>query len=345
MTTTSLDSDTKSSEAIVNWNIESGPDSASEAEDGESLEGIEYEDRSVDGSDFAASLKDFFDDADSGDCGQSTMFYAAFDNAREAQIDSAELLEGQRNCRSGRRKRTRNDDKGGNSTEFVQRKTCWKVEGTLRKAADSDAEPSTFLPNEMAVAPTSPPNHEKPTSSLPNSEQLIRPPSSSSSSDVDSGFEELREYFKVCRIDPDLERTYTELQQGPSPALEAPVPRIDPILAAAHHFHSLGVVTVTHDLQETRFSKGQVRKKPCNWGSESKPWKEADLTNCLSEFAKPGRNSIAILTEKSDIYALDVDVKDGGYEALELMLEEHGGFQEDTPRLTTGNGGFHILFL
>ena len=26
------------------------------------------------------------------------------------------------------------------------------------------------------------------------------------------------------------------------------------------------------------------------------------------------------------------------------MLEEHGGFPEDTPRLTTGNGGMHVLF-
>jgi hypothetical protein len=25
-------------------------------------------------------------------------------------------------------------------------------------------------------------------------------------------------------------------------------------------------------------------------------------------------------------------------------LKEHGGFLEDTPRLTTGNGGLHILF-
>jgi hypothetical protein len=58
----------------------------------------------------------------------------------------------------------------------------------------------------------------------------------------------------------------------------------------------------------------------------------------------PGRNSIAIVTEKSDIYALDVDVKVGGFEALERMLEEHGGFLENTPRLNTGNGGLHILF-
>jgi hypothetical protein len=119
--------------------------------------------------------------------------------------------------------------------------------------------------------------------------------------------------------------------------------QLDPILAAAHHFHGLGVVTVTHDLQEKRFLNGQVRKVPCRWAS-LKPWKEANLSNCLFEFAKSGRNSIAIVTETSDIYALDVDVKDGGFKALERMVEEHGEFLENTPRLNTGNGGLHILF-
>ena len=139
--------------------------------------------------------------------------------------------------------------------------------------------------------------------------------------------------------------------QVPSSAAKAPAQwraestaHVDPILAAAHYFHNLGVVTVTHDLQEQRFSNGQIRKVPSRWASGHKSWKEANLSNCLSEFAKPGRNSITIVTEKSDIYALDVDAKDGGHAALEQMLEEHGGFLEDTPRLTTGNGGFHILF-
>jgi hypothetical protein len=75
-------------------------------------------------------------------------------------------------------------------------------------------------------------------------------------------------------------------------------------------------VTVTHDLQELRCTNGQVRKVPCRWASP-RSWKEANLGNCLQEFAMPGRNSIAIVTEKSDIYALDVNVKDGGFEALE----------------------------
>ncbi|GAQ91604.1 hypothetical protein KFL_008160040 [Klebsormidium nitens] len=122
----------------------------------------------------------------------------------------------------------------------------------------------------------------------------------------------------------------TPFRQGPSP---------DPILAAAHHFHELGVVTLTHDLQEKRFPNGEVRKVPGRWPSR-KPWNEANLGNCLQE----SRNTIAIVTEASDILAVDVDVKDGGFQAVERMLEEHGLFLEDTPRLTTGNGGMHVLF-
>lgn len=118
----------------------------------------------------------------------------------------------------------------------------------------------------------------------------------------------------------------------------------DPILAAAHYFHGLGVVTVTLDLQEERRPNGQVRKFPNRWASRGKPWTRANLGNCLREFAKSGRNTIAIVTEESDIYALDIDVKDGGFKELERMLEEHGGFLEDTPRLTSGNGGMHVLF-
>ncbi|GAQ93204.1 hypothetical protein KFL_013580020 [Klebsormidium nitens] len=162
---------------------------------------------------------------------------------------------------------------------------------------------------------------------------------------------ELRAYFSICRIDPHLGCDCREpASQVPSPAATAPAQSraeptqpIDPILAAAHYFHGLGVVTVTHDLQEKLQKNGKVCKAPSHWASP-KPWKEANLSTCLSEFAKPGRNSIAIVTEVSDIYALDVDVKDGGFEALEQMLEEHENFLEDTPRLTTGNGGLHILF-
>lgn len=72
-------------EANVDWTFEAAPESTSESEDGESLEGIEYETRSVDSSDSAASLEDFLDDADTNDVAQSTMFYAAFDNLRDEQ--------------------------------------------------------------------------------------------------------------------------------------------------------------------------------------------------------------------------------------------------------------------
>jgi hypothetical protein len=85
-------SDSETLDAIVDWNIESEPESASEAEDGESLEGVEYEDRSVDGSDSAASLEDFLDEADSSDVGQPTTFSAALDNLLEEQVSINELL-------------------------------------------------------------------------------------------------------------------------------------------------------------------------------------------------------------------------------------------------------------
>jgi hypothetical protein len=120
--------------------------------------------------------------------------------------------------------------------------------------------------------------------------------------------------------------------------------QLDPILAAAHHFHGLDIVTVTFDLHKKLNDKRKVCKVPCRWASGPKSWREVNLGNCLQEFAKPGRNSIVIVTETSDIYALDVDVKDGGFEALERMLKEHGDFLENTPRLNTGNGGLHILF-
>jgi hypothetical protein len=86
----SSDSESESSEAIVEgWKVELEPDwCASEARDGDSLEGIEYEDRSVDGSNSAASLEDFLDDSDSSDCGQSTIFYAALDNARREEVST-----------------------------------------------------------------------------------------------------------------------------------------------------------------------------------------------------------------------------------------------------------------
>jgi hypothetical protein len=141
------------------------------------------------------------------------------------------------------------------------------------------------------------------------------------------------------------------LLQVPRPAADAPTqPRVesrspvDPIMAAAHHFHTLGFLTVIHDLQKKLNKKDEVYKAPGRWASGPKSWREANLGNCLQEFAKPGRNSISIITKESDIYAVDVDVKGGGQAALAQMLKEHGGFPDDTPREITGNGGLHFLF-
>lgn len=75
----------ESLEAKVGWTFESAPESTSETEDGETLEEIEYDNRSKDSSDSAASLENFLDDADAKDAAQSTMFYAAFNNLRDEQ--------------------------------------------------------------------------------------------------------------------------------------------------------------------------------------------------------------------------------------------------------------------
>lgn len=55
---------------------------SSESEDcqGEDIEGVEYSDRSVDGSQFGESLQGFFDDHDSASSMQRPSFYRALDN-------------------------------------------------------------------------------------------------------------------------------------------------------------------------------------------------------------------------------------------------------------------------
>ncbi|GAQ84945.1 hypothetical protein KFL_002130220 [Klebsormidium nitens] len=367
MTSTERNSDAEASEAVVDWNIESEPDSASEARDGESLERIEYEDRSVDVTNSAASLEDFLDDADSSDCGQSTMFYAALDNARRVQTDSADLLNGKRNFRIARKKRSRNNDEGDDGAELAKRISEQKDDGTLRKAADSNAEPPLVRCCRVKLSAPSQEAEAGEEANELGSEDGGQPAESNDRDDVctddgddptwdlawddDCDWEELRAYFSVCRIDLHVggncrvpaSPVPSPVGGAPAQSRAEPTPPIDPILAAAHYFHGLGVVTVTHDLQEKLQKNGKVCKAPSHWASP-KSWKEANLSNCLSEFAKPGRNSIAIITEVSDIYALDVDVKDVGFKALEQILKEHGGFLEDTPRLTTGNGGLHILF-
>jgi hypothetical protein len=104
----------------------------------------------------------------------------------------------------------------------------------------------------------------------------------------------------VCPF-PSQDAALRAAQGGATPCL-------NPILTAAHHFHSLGVMTVTFDLEEKRNSAGKVKKSAKRLGA----WSLANRGNCLSQkFASPGRNSIAIITEESNIFAVDVDVKDG----------------------------------
>jgi hypothetical protein len=79
-------------------------------------------------------------------------------------------------------------------------------------------------------------------------------------------------------------------------------------------------------------------------GPPSSPGRRQTSATAFPNLPSRGATPFAIVTEKSDIYGLDVDVKDGGFEALERMLDEYDNFPVDTPRLTTGNGGLHILF-
>jgi hypothetical protein len=94
----SSDSDLVSSEAFVEGirrglELRVGAISHFRRERWRELRRIEYEDSSVDGSDSAASLEDSVDDADSSNCGQSTMFYAALDNATGAQVRTNDFFQ------------------------------------------------------------------------------------------------------------------------------------------------------------------------------------------------------------------------------------------------------------
>jgi hypothetical protein len=113
----------------------------------------------------------------------------------------------------------------------------------------------------------------------------------------------------------------------------------DPCVSAAHRLHRMQIATLTVDLSEES-NHGKPRK--CLKGA--KGWNACNLQNCLQQFAKNGRNSLAMVTGASDVYALDVDAGDGGLEAFEKMTMKHGVLPSDTPRAMTGNGGIHILF-
>ncbi|GAQ85682.1 hypothetical protein KFL_002480195 [Klebsormidium nitens] len=132
-------------------------------------------------------------------------------------------------------------------------------------------------------------------------------------------------------------------RQVPSPANMGGPSRVDPILAAAHHFHTMGVASLTFNMKVWLNDKGEEKKAPAGLMRE---WQnKCDLGNCLREGVRPGRGCVAIVTEPSDIYALDVDTKDGGVEAFERMLEEHGPLPDDTPWEWSGNRpGRHFFF-
>jgi hypothetical protein len=57
-----------------------------------------------------------------------------------SQIDSEDLLDGRRNFRIPRKKRSRNNDKGDDGAELAKRKSERKDDVTSQKAADSNAE-------------------------------------------------------------------------------------------------------------------------------------------------------------------------------------------------------------
>lgn len=73
--------------------------------------------------------------------------------------------------------------------------------------------------------------------------------------------------------------------------------------------------------------------------------KKCDLGNCLNNGVRPGRTCLAIVTEPSDMIALDVDTQDEGVEKFEEMLAEHGPFPDDTPWEWSGKRpGRHFFF-
>ncbi|GAQ91319.1 hypothetical protein KFL_007640060 [Klebsormidium nitens] len=130
---------------------------------------------------------------------------------------------------------------------------------------------------------------------------------------------------------------------APPVARAVPRPAGDRCAAAARHLHGLGVASLTFNMKVWSNDKGEEKKGPLglmrDWGNK------CDLDNCLREGVRPGRSCLAIVTEASDIYALDVDTKDGGGEAFERMLAEHGPLPDDTPWEWTGNRpGRHFFF-
>jgi hypothetical protein len=119
---------------------------------------------------------------------------------------------------------------------------------------------------------------------------------------------------------------------------EATEPAVDKCVAAARHFHSLGIPACTLDL----FVNKDGVKKPRNF---TDGWKECRLDNCLQKHVKRGRNSLAIMTgSESDCYVVDIDLSGGGDVAFGQMVEENDSLPDDTPCEQTGRGGLHLFF-
>jgi hypothetical protein len=132
----------------------------------------------------------------------------------------------------------------------------------------------------------------------------------------------------------DVEKPDEPSEVPPAPAAAVQ----DSCLDAAHHFHSLGVPTLSVDLSVNSMGVKTPRGLPSRWGT-------CRLDNCLEEYVKPRHNSLAMITgSASDVYAVDVDLKDKGAAAFQEMLEENGCLPSDTPKERTGSGGVHLLF-
>jgi hypothetical protein len=131
-----------------------------------------------------------------------------------------------------------------------------------------------------------------------------------------------------------------EKPDEPSEVPSAPTAEVqDPCLDAARHLHSLGVPTMSMDLSVNSTGVKTPRGLPLRWVA-------CRLDNCLKEYVKPRNNSLAMITgSASDVYAVDVDLKDNGAAAFQEMLEENGCLPSDTPTEQTGSGGMHLLFL
>lgn len=73
-------------------------------------------------------------------------------------------------------------------------------------------------------------------------------------------------------------------------------------------------------------------------------WKDAEASR-WNERVSEGHNGLAALTgSRSDLYVLDIDVKDDGMDAFRYLEGRFERVPESVPRVRTGNGGLHLYF-